>query len=148
MAGGAALLALAIVYLIGASNIPHSTLSDEVGARGIPYLLGVLLALVASGIIAKAAFASAPAEQGGEQENASFPRVLGLLGCAALFIGVSWLAGYLVAGVATLLAVMLYEGGRPGLSTVAIAIGGAVFFWLTFVLFLGVQQPVGKLFGG
>lgn len=148
MAGGAALLALAIVYLIGASNIPHSTLSDEVGARGIPYLLGVLLALVASGIIVKAALAAAPAEAGGEEENASFPRVLGLLGCAALFIGVSWLAGYIIASAATLLAVMVYEGGRLDLRAILIAVGGGVFFWLTFVLFLGVEQPVGKLFGG
>ena len=148
MAGGAALLALAILYLIGASNIPHSTLSDEVGARGIPYLLGVLLALVASGIIAKAAFASAPAQSSEEEDNASFSRVVGLLGCAALFIGVSWLAGYIVASAVTLFAVMVYEGGRPSLRTVAIAICGALFFWLTFVLFLGVQQPVGKLFGG
>ena len=148
IAGAAGLLVLAIVYVIGASGIPQSTLSDEVGARGLPFVLGVLLALVSLGIMARAAFASAAPPPDEAEAGSKFPRVLGLLACAALFCGVAWLAGYLVACAITLLAVMLYEGAAPSLRVVAIAVGGAVFFWLTFVYFLGVAQPVGKLFGG
>jgi putative tricarboxylic transport membrane protein len=147
IAGGAGLLVLAIAYLIIASGIPHSTLSDEVGARGLPYLLGALLALVSVGLIARAVFAagSAPAQA---EEGSRLIRALGILGCAALYVFVAWLAGYFIASAVALLAVMLYEGGKFGLHKVAVSIGGAFFFWLTFVYFLGVDQPVGKLFGG
>lgn len=150
LVGGAALLTLAVAYLVGATGIPHSTLSDEVGARGLPYLLGGLLAFVAVCIMARAAFAGAPAgdTEQSDDDNASFRRVLGLLGCAAAFIGVAWLLGYIIACAVTLLAVMVYEGGKPDLRTVMVAITGAAFFWLVFVMFLGVEQPVGKLFGG
>jgi len=146
-AGGAALLALAIVYLIGASGIQHSTLSDEVGARGLPYLLGILLVVVSLGILARAAFVRAPAASG-EEDSSSLPRALGVLACAAFYVFVAWLAGFIIASIAALMAVMLYEGGKADLRTAAVAIGGGLFFWLSFVYFLGVEQPIGKLFGG
>ncbi len=148
IAGAAGLLAFAILYLIGANGIQQSTLSDEVGARGLPFLLGVLLAIVAVGIMARAAFASGAATGDDEEAGSTLPRVLGLLGCAALFVVVAWLAGYVIACAITLLAVMVYEGGALDKRAIAIAVGGAFVFWVTFVYFLGVAQPVGKLFGG
>ena len=148
IAGGAALLALATVYLIGAAGIPQSTLSDEVGARGMPYLIGVLLAIVSVGLIARGALAPAAAAANDDEDySASLMRALGVFACALLYIGVAWLAGYIVACAVTLLAVMMYEGGRLDARRVAIAVVGAVFFWLFFVYFLGVEQPLGKLFG-
>ena len=146
IAGGAALLALATVYLIGATGIPHSTLSDEVGARGLPYLLGVLLAMVSVGIMARGVLSPNVAAESAD-EISSLPRVLGVLACAALYIAVAWLAGYVVAAAIALIAIMLYEGAKSSMRVVAIGVLGALFFWLTFVLFLGVEQPVGKLFG-
>ena len=146
IAGGAALLALATIYLIGAAGIPHSTLSDEVGARGLPYLLGVLLAIVSVGIMARGVLAPNVVADDNEQTS-SMPRVLGVLTCAALYIAVAWLAGYVVAAAAALLAIMLYEGAQFNARVVAIAVLGALFFWLTFVYILNVEQPVGKLFG-
>jgi putative tricarboxylic transport membrane protein len=147
IAGGAALLVLATVYLIGASGIPHSTLSDEVGARGLPYLLGVLLAIVSVGIMARGVFAPAAGAAEDDEKSSSLPRALGVFACALLFIGVAWLAGYLIAAIAALLAVMLYEGAKFDFRVVAIAVGGAISFWLFFVYFLGVEQPIGRLFG-
>lgn len=147
IAGGAALLVLATIYLIGASGIPHSTLSDEVGARGLPYLLGVLLAIVSVGIMARGVFASASGGAEEDEKSSSLPRALGVFACALLFICVAWLAGYLIAAIAALLAVMLYEGAKFDFRVVAIAVGGAISFWLFFVYFLGVEQPIGRLFG-
>jgi len=146
VAGGAGLLALATVSLVGAAGIPQSTLSDEIGARGLPYLLGVLLAIVSVGILARGVFAPADADAD-DDETSTLPRALGVLACAALYVAVAWLAGYIVAAAVALLAVMLYEGARFDWRVVAVAVLGAVFFWLMFVLFLGVEQPVGKLFG-
>lgn len=149
IAGGVALLALATLYLIGAAGIPQSTLSDEIGARGMPYLIGVLLAVVSVAIIARGALApAAPAANDDEDDySASMLRALGVFACALLYIGVAWLAGYIVASAVTLLAVMLYEGARLDSRVVAVAVIGALFFWLFFVYFLGVEQPIGKLFG-
>ena len=111
-------------------------------------MLGVLLAIVSLGIMARAAFATAAAPSDEAEPGATLPRVLGLLACAGLFVAVAWLAGYIVACALTLLAVMLYEGAALNLRVVAVAVGGAIFFWVTFVYFLGVAQPVGILFGG
>ncbi|MFN3889659.1 MAG: tripartite tricarboxylate transporter TctB family protein [Beijerinckiaceae bacterium] len=146
IAGGAALLVLATLYLVGAAGIPESTLSDEIGARGLPYLLGVLLAIVSVGIMARGVFV--PASTGaGDEDISPLPRALGVLACAGLYIAAAWLAGYIIAGAVALLAVMLYEGARLTWRVVAVAVLGAAFYWLTFVMFLGVEQPVGKLFG-
>ncbi len=146
IAGGAGLLALAILYLVSASGIAHSTLSDDVGARGMPYLLGGLLILVSVVIMARGVFAfvAAPSQ---DEETSSLPRALGVLACTALYVAVAWLFGYIVATAITLLAIMLYEGAKFNARVVAIAVLGALFFWLSFVVFLGVEQPVGKLFG-
>ena len=59
MIGGLALSALALAYLWGATLIPQSTLSDEVGARGLPFALGALLAFVGAAIAVKAWLARA-----------------------------------------------------------------------------------------
>lgn len=150
MVGGLGLCALALAYLWGATLIPQSTLSDEVGARGLPFALGVLLALVGAIIAGKAWLArTRQAQAAGEQsEGAQLPRVLGLLACVALYVLVAWLVGYVIASAVLLLAVSLYEGAPLNLRTFAVAGAGAVIFWLIFVKFLNVEQPLGKLLAG
>ncbi|MEY4080969.1 MAG: hypothetical protein RL430_1399 [Actinomycetota bacterium] len=76
------------------------------------------------------------------------PRALGVLACAGLFVALAWAFGYIVASAITLFVVMRYEGMPFDWRLVAISIGGAVFYWLMFVKFLGVEQPVGFVFGG
>jgi hypothetical protein len=151
-AGALGLLIFAGLYLYGSSQIPHSSLSDDVGARGMPYLLGVLLAIVSLALFVRAQWAPARPAEGADEEGAaqggSLPRALGLLGCAALFIGLAWLLGYVVAAAVLLFVVMRYEGLPFDWRMAAISVGGAVFYWLVFVKFLGVAQPVGLVFGG
>ena len=146
--GGLALCALALAYLWGATLIPHSTLSDEVGARGLPFALGGFLALVGAGIAGKAWLSRRAQAASEESAAARLPRVLGLLGCVALYVLVAWLVGYIIAGAVLLLAVSLYEGAPLNLRTFAVAGAGAMIFWLIFVKFLSVEQPIGKLLAG
>lgn len=147
--GGLALCALALAYLWGATLIPQSTLSDEVGARGLPFALGFLLALVGAAIAGKAWLSRTAAhrEERGEGQ-ASLRRVLGLLACIALYVFVAWLVGYIIASAVLLLAVSLYEGAPMNLRTFGVAGAGAIVFWLIFVKFLSVEQPIGKLLAG
>ena len=150
--GALGLLIFAGLYLYGSAQIPHSTLSDEIGARGMPYLLGVLLAIVSLALFVRAQFAPAraqePAGEEAQERGGTLPRALGVLACAALFVGLAWAFGYIVASAVTLFAIMRYEGLPFDWRLVAISVGGAVFYWLMFVKFLGVEQPIGFVFGG
>jgi putative tricarboxylic transport membrane protein len=152
-AGALGLFIFAGLYLYGSAQIPHSSLSDEIGARGMPYVLGVLLAIVSFILFVRALLArkAAPAPATGEAEveqGGTLPRALGVLACAGLFVALAWAFGYIVASAVTLFVVMRYEGLPFDWRLVAISIGGAVFYWLMFVKFLGVEQPVGFVFGG
>ena len=147
--GGLALCALALAYLWGATLIPQSALSDEVGARGLPFALGFLLALVGAAIAVKAWLARTGTHREESAEGgASLRRVLGLLACVALYVLVAWLVGYIIASAVLLLAVSLYEDAPLNLRTFGVAGAGAIVFWLIFVKFLNVEQPIGKLLAG
>jgi hypothetical protein len=144
-------LAIAGAYYLASTGIADTTLSDEVGARGLPAVLATLLALVAvasairSLLVAPAA-RNAVAVDDAEAE-ASPLRALGLLAIGALYIPVAQVSGYIPAIAALLLAVALYERARPSWRMVVIALAGAAFFWLLFVGLLGVAQPQGLLWG-
>ena len=147
--GGLALSVLALAYLWGATLIPQSTLSDEVGARGLPFALGVLVALVGAAIAFKAWLARAiAAPDDASDDEASMLRVLCLIACVARYVIAAWLIGYLIAAALLLLAVSLYEGAPLNARTLAVAGAGALIFWFIFVQFLNVEQPVGKLLAG
>lgn len=152
---GLVLIAIAIGYGLSIGSIPQSSLSDEVGPAGLPWVLAIGLGLVGAILTIRGLWtlrSAQPADGGNEADKeravAGYARALGVVACGALYIVVAWLAGYVVA-VATLILVMaLYEGIRPGWRPVAMAIGGAGAFWLLFVKALGVAQPAGILFGG
>lgn len=145
----AALLAVAGAYYIASSRILDTSLSDEVGARGLPTVLAALLALLALGIGFRALAlspagrrASTPPVADDEPEAAPL-RALGLLVIGALYIPIAWIAGYIPAIALLLIMVALYEGARFSWRVIAIAVMGAAFFWLLFIVLLGVSQPQG-----
>jgi hypothetical protein len=149
--GSIALLAVAGAYYFASTRILDTSLSDEVGARGLPAVLATLLALVAvagaiRGMLASpAAPNAAPADEA--EEEATPLRAIGLLAIGALYIPVAQIAGYIPAIVALLVAVALYERARPSWRMLVIALLGAGFFWLLFVGLLGVAQPEGMFWG-
>jgi putative tricarboxylic transport membrane protein len=162
---GALLMALAAGYYWATLQIPNSSLSDDVGAQGIPSLLAAALGIVATFILIRGVLAAvrgapvlagasaegASAEEAGDEDGhyeASLPRALGLAALGALYIALAMVAGYIPALAVMVLAVSLYEGLPFGWQPVAVATGGWVVFWLLFVKLLGTEQPQGLLWGG
>ena len=141
------LLLIAAAYYAASATIQSSTLEDEVGPTGLPTILAALLAFIAIAIVLRALLL-APVASGDAQKEAEapWPRAIGMLVIAALYVPVSTVLGYVLALFFLLLAVILYEGMKPSLRMFAVALGGAAFFWLLFDVVLGVRQPEGLLF--
>jgi putative tricarboxylic transport membrane protein len=146
---GAVLLLVAAAYYWATLQIPDSSLSDEVGAQGLPRILAVLLVGLALLILVRGFLASpkrlATDIDAAEDPDASPRRALGFLAIAAGYVLVSPLVGYGPALALLITAVAIYEGTKPSWRTAVIAIGGAVVFWLLFVQLLGVEQPSSAL---
>ncbi len=143
------LLLIAAAYYAATLTIQQSTLEDEIGPTGLPTVLAALLAIIAVIIGLRAlmtAPAAAPPSDKDKDPEAPWPRALGILAIGWLYLPVASVVGYPLALVTMLVAVALYEGMKPSIRMFAVAIGGAVFFWLLFDVVLGVRQPEGILF--
>lgn len=154
---GLVVAAVGFLYLWGLRGISETTLSDEVGPTGIPYLLGIALALTGLLIAGRGVLvarkatpvaAAAPVQDDDDEPDAPAWRAMSFLGLGVVFIAVAWLAGYVAAGIVLLLATATFEGIRPSARLAAFAVVGAVGFWVIFVKLLGVELPHGVLFGG
>ena len=141
-------MGIAGAYYAFSTTIQASALSDEVGPRGLPTVLAILLGAIAL-IMAARALIFAPAATAAEPDDepeAKWPRALGLLGIGALYIPVAGLLSYAPAIFLLIVSVALYERMKPSWRLVAIAAAGTGFFWLLFELIFGVQQPAGMIF--
>ncbi len=147
---GLLLLALSAGYYFMTQNIPSSSLSDEVGADGMPKLLAVALAIVACMLFAKGMIASwkivAIAEVDSDTpEHARIGRAMGFAALGVGYMVVAPLVGF-AAGIAVIVvAVALYEREPLSPKLLGVAIAGGVGFWLVFVRFLGTEQPASAL---
>ena len=145
---GSVLLLVAAGYYWATLQIADSSLSDEVGAQGLPRILAFLLAGLALLILVRGVLVSPKrlaTSDTDEDPDASPRRALGFLAIAAGYVLVSPLVGYGPALAFLIAAVAIYEGVKPSWRTAAIAIGGAAVFWLLFVQLLGVEQPSSAL---
>jgi hypothetical protein len=144
------LLLIAAVYYTVATSIPESSL-DEPGVPGpssLPTVLAAVLAIIALALGARA-LSAAPARaksKEDKEDEAPWPRALGMLAIGALYIPVASFVGYPIALFLLLVAVALYERKAPDWRMFAVAAGGALFFWFVFAFILGVRQPEG-IFG-
>jgi hypothetical protein len=146
LAGSAILLIIAVLYYAASTQIPSSTLEDQVGARALPSVIAALLVMIAA-IIGIRAIVAAPVAATGEKDaEAPWPRALGMLMIGAIYIPAASLLGYWPALLLLLIAVPIYEGMMLSWRIGAVAVGGATFFWVLFNYILGVQQPEGILF--
>lgn len=147
---GAILLILTAAYYWATLQIPDSSLSDEVGAQGLPRILAFVLAALAI-LIAVRGLVTArqthPAVRSDDEEETAPPRrALGFLAVAVLYVIVAPLLGFGPALAVLIAAVAMYEGMRPSWRLAAVAASGALVFWLLFVQLLGVEQPASFLF--
>jgi putative tricarboxylic transport membrane protein len=150
---GLLLMALATAYAIATRSIPDSSLSDAVGATGLPNVLAAALAILAAILVAKGVMAArlppagAPALEDGEEPPAGILRALGFVVIGVGYMIVAPLTGYAVGIAALVIAVALYERQRASWLLFAVAAGGGIGFWLIFVRLLGTEQPVSRLLG-
>jgi putative tricarboxylic transport membrane protein len=147
--GGGVLLLLAATYYWATLQIADSSLSDEVGAQGLPRILAFLLTGLALLILVRGFLVSrkrmATDTETADDPDTSPRRALGFLAIAAGYVLVSPLVGYGPALAILIAAVALYEGTKPSWRMAAVAVGGAVVFWILFVQLLGVEQPSSAL---
>ncbi len=146
--GGFVLLAIAGVYHLAIGSIAESTLSDEVGATGLPRMLALILAFLAVALIGRALLArraAVVADASDDKETASPARAVGLLLFGAGYIVLLPIVGYVVGVMLLIAGVALYEGAAWTWKVPVIAAGGAALYWAIFVKLLGVPQPAGLL---
>jgi hypothetical protein len=152
---GGVLIALAAAYYIATGTIAESTLSDEIGATGLPRLLAMLLAFIGLALIARTAFvalaarrANVPQAAADEEEGAPLPRAVGLLLIGGAYVVLLPFIGYFLSVALLIGAVAFYEGAARSWVLPTAALGGATLYWAIFVKLLGVHQPAGSLFQG
>lgn len=157
--GGGAALAIGAGYLAMAMDLRTSALDDAVGPAGVPTVLGGLmvvlgLCLLLQGIVTRrGARATGPAIEEDADEGDServarsgLVRAGGLLAIAVGYLLIVRLVGYVPAIAALIIAAALHGGASPGWRVVAIGVAGALFYYVLFVLVLGIPLPAGPLF--
>lgn len=148
----ATLLAVAGAFFALASRLGQSALADGVGPAGLPLVYAAALAVLAVSIGLGAllqrrrapGLAAAPASE----HDTTAPSVVIRLrrAAGALSIGVAYLVGLPLIGYPIALALALgamaaYQGERPGVRMILIAIGGSGLFYVLFDTVLGISMP-------
>ena len=145
---GLVLLLIAGLYYVGSGTIADSTLSDEVGASGLPRVLSVVLAGLGLLLVVRSLIAVRPAARASKEDDmdgSRLPRAIGFLAFGVGYVLLLPILGYIVSIALLIMGVALFERAeRPWFGPVT-AIGGAVLYWAIFVKLLGVNQPIGSL---
>lgn len=150
-----AALAFAVGYYLMAGAIPTSLLSDAVGPGGLPKAYGVVLGglaliLMAQSLVAsrRSVGAARRAASSGEEDRVHVPRVQlirvgGMLAIGVVYVVVVPWLGYVLSLTGLIAATCYYQGGAVTRQLGVVALGGALFFWLLFVIVLRIPQPAG-----
>ena len=79
----------------------------------------------------------------GQEVEIRNPKQARELGIGIIYIVAAPWLGYLVSIAALILATTYYQGGTINRYVAVVAISGAVFFWLLFVVLMRIPQPPG-----
>jgi putative tricarboxylic transport membrane protein len=148
---GLLLFLLAAGYLHLTKAIPSSSLSDEVGADGLPRLLAsglfiVSALIMAKGILGKGAKTKTEAEsRDSHGDRASLLRALGFVAIGAGYIVLAPVMGFALGIAGLMVAVAVYEGERLSIKVLSVAGLTGLGFWAVFVKGLGTEQPASWL---
>lgn len=152
LVSGLVLLVIALLYYAATNSIAESSLSDEVGATGLPraltYALAALGLLLVLRTVLVAQPVRQPAKDSDSDEDARLPRAVGFLLFGAGYVLLLPILGYFVATALLIGSVALFERAQRPWVVVITALGGAVLYWSVFVKLLGVNQPVGAIWRG
>ena len=151
--GGVASIAIGAVYLFFAYQLRASALDDSMGPGGLPRVYGWLLVGLGAALTIQALFARRLASAGeaseekgewdGQGRKIAF--AAGLLAIGIGYIFVVETLGYLISVAVLLLVTALYLGAGNKGRVLAVAVLGAIFLWVMFVIVLGVRMPSGLL---
>jgi hypothetical protein len=144
------MLALAVPYYLLADAIPTSLLSDAVGPGGLPktyalILAGLSLILMAQSVVrqhqavARALWAAGAVRL----ERAQLLRAGGMLAIGFFYVLVVPYLGYIPTIALLIAGTTYYQGGAMTRQVGIVAVCGALFFWVLFVLVLRIPQPPG-----
>lgn len=139
LALGSATLAASAAYYWMAAAIPESQLADAIGPQGLPKTYAVLLAGLSLVLIARSFGDRVPSPE----SRAPLWRVAGMLAIGVTYIVVAPWLGYLLSIAAVILATTYYQGGALNRQVAVVALSGGIFFWLLFVVMMGIAQPRG-----
>lgn len=138
--GGATFL-VSVAYYQMATSVPLSQLADAIGPQGLPKVYGLILAALSLILIVNAL--RVPSESRTPEHRSRSFRALGMLAIGVAYVVLAPWLGYLLAISALMLATTYYQGGTVGRHAALVALGGGVFFWLLFVVLMGIPQPPG-----
>ncbi|MGE6781399.1 tripartite tricarboxylate transporter TctB family protein [Ensifer adhaerens] len=138
--GGLLMLALAIAYGIGGSQIEYAFASDPLGPRVVPVLLATILAMLCLLYLKN----PGPTE--------AFPKgqLLAKIAAVPVLLLVSALLLEPAGFSASIFLLTLGVGwifGAPLRLAIAGAVGQAALWWFVFSYLLDVYLPTGRLFG-
>jgi hypothetical protein len=148
---GAVMLTVAAVYYAIAAGIPRGRLADGIGPGGLPKAYAVALAVLSIALIGRALVSRRSTTITGAREERRQVgplkpgRTAAMLAIGAAYAAVAGWVGYVPALAGLIFAAIFCQGGAaiPIRRALAIAVVGAVVFWLLFVLVLRVPQPTG-----
>jgi putative tricarboxylic transport membrane protein len=153
--GGVASIAIGAVYLFFAYQLRTSALDDSMGPGGLPRVYGWMLVglgviLTAQAIVSRRMAVADGEKLDGEKGewDGQGRKLLFAAGLLAIGIGYIFLVetlGYLISVAVLLLVTALYLGAGNKGRVLAVAVLGAVFLWVMFVIVLGVRMPSGLL---
>jgi putative tricarboxylic transport membrane protein len=138
------MLAVGLAYYWLTTQVPQSTLDDEVGPVGLPRLYAVILVAMSLIAIVTAAFAivrrQPPRRDDVPRRSWRFAGVL-LIGVLYVAV-VPWL-GYLPSIAMLIAGTAWYQGGDINRRLIVVSASGALLLWLLFVALLRIPQPPG-----
>jgi putative tricarboxylic transport membrane protein len=150
LAFGGATFVFGVAYYFMATSVPVSQLADAIGPQGLPkvyalMLVALSLILIVTGLRDVRSSIGSPPRSEVRERPASrrLLRAAGMLAIGVAYIVVVPWLGYLLAISMLILATTYYQGGTLGRHATVVAVCGGVFFWLLFVVLMGIAQPPG-----
>jgi putative tricarboxylic transport membrane protein len=149
LAFGTAALAVSIGYYWMAALIPESQLADAIGPRGLPTTYAILLGALALILIVRSLRVTSspkPATTTGfkvDTDTSRARKAVGALVIGVLYIVVVPWLGYVLSLAGLIFATTRHLGGAADRRAAIVAVSGAVFCWVLFVLLMRTAQPPG-----
>lgn len=133
-----ALIAVAIIVGIGASQIEYAFSSDPLGPRAFPYLLAAILGLCGVWYLIS------PGEADPWPGADTLVRSAALIVVCAVAIAVMNLVGFIVSAAVICGVTAWMFGAAPAMAAI-IGVAQALFWYVLFKIALGTYLPAGTL---